>query len=85
MTTTDGDHFNATLLVVDDRGVTVKPVTRVPEAPRQVHYDHLGQLELTGAGNSPGEKAAGVVAAIATGAGVFFGVLLLLFALSGDS
>lgn len=82
--TIDGDRFNATLLVVDDSGVTVKPTSRVPEPPRHVAYDHLGQLELRNTGGSPGDRAAAIGIGIATGAGVFFGVLLLLFAFSSD-
>jgi hypothetical protein len=82
--TTDGDRFSATLLVVDDHGVTVKPITRIPEPPRQVSYDHLEQLELASAGSSHGDRTAAVVIGIATAAGVFFAGLLLAFALSGD-
>jgi hypothetical protein len=82
--TTDGDRFNATLLIVDGTGVTVKPRTRVPEPPRHVTFDHLTQLELQSAGSSPGDRFAAVGIGIATGAGVFLGSLFLLFALFGD-
>ena len=82
--TIDGDHFNATLLIVDDTGVTVKPTTRVPEPARHVTFDRLAQLELQSTGSSPGERVAAVGIGIATGAGVFLGSLFLLFAFFGD-
>jgi hypothetical protein len=82
--TTDGDRFNATLLIVDDTGVTVKPTTRVPESARHVTFDRLAQLELQSSGSSPGDQVAAVGIGIATGAGVFLGSLFLLFALFAD-
>ena len=82
--TIDGDHFNATLLIVDAGGVTVKPDTRLPEPPRHVPFDRLGQLELRDNSSSPGNRAAAVGIGIATGFGVFMGGMYLLFALFGD-
>jgi len=82
--TIDGDRFNGTLLVVDESGVTVKPTSRVPEPPRHVAYDHLGQLELRSTGDSPGDRAAAIGIGIVSGAAVFFGALLVMFALSSD-
>jgi hypothetical protein len=75
--TTDGEHLTAVLLTVDEAGITVKPRTRIPEPARQVPFDRLAQLELAGEGANIA-KAAAVGGAV--GAGVFLGLLMLLFA-----
>jgi hypothetical protein len=82
--TTDGDRFKATLLVVDATGITVKPMTRVPEPPRHVAFSQLAQLEPQATGSSSGDRIAAVAIGVATGTGVFLGSLFLLFALFGD-
>jgi hypothetical protein len=82
--TMDGDRFRATLLVVDAAGVTVKPVTRVPEPPRHVAFGALSQLELETTSSSSGDRIAAAAIGIATGTGVFLGSLMLLFAFFGD-
>jgi hypothetical protein len=69
--------LTAVLLTVDEAGITVKPRTRIPEPARQVPFDRLAQLELAGEGANIA-KAAAVGGAV--GAGVFLGLLMLLFA-----
>jgi hypothetical protein len=75
--TTDGERRTAVLMRVDDTGITVKPKTRIPEPVQQVPFDHLTQLELARA-DSNIAKAAAIGGAV--GAGVFLGLLTLLFA-----
>ena len=75
--TTSGERLTAVLLVVDDVGVMVKPKTRIPEPPRQVPFDRLAELELAPEGSSLA-KAAAIGGAV--GAGVFFGLMIILFA-----
>ena len=64
-------------MTVDDAGITVKPKTRIPEPARQVPFDRLAQLELARDGSNIA-KAAAIGGAV--GAGVFLGLLMLLFA-----
>ena len=75
--TTDGERVTAVLMIVDDTGITVKPRTRIPEPARQVPFDRLVKLELAGEGASVA-RAAAVGGGV--GAGVFLGLLMLLFA-----
>ena len=75
--TTDGERLTAVLMIVDDSGITVKPRTRIPEPARQVPFDRLVKLELAGEGASVA-RAAAVGGGV--GAGVFLGLLMLLFA-----
>src|SRR2546428_14131942 len=39
--TSDRDRFTPSLLLVDDTGITVKPRTRMSEAPRPIPCDRL--------------------------------------------
>ena len=75
--TTSGERFTAVLLVVDDAGVTVKPKTRIPEPARQIPFDRLAELELAPAGSNLAKSAA---IGGAVGAGVFFGLMMIVFA-----
>jgi hypothetical protein len=75
--TAGGERLTAVLLTVDDAGITVKPRTRIPEPARQVPFDQLVQLELAREGSNIA-KAAAIGGAV--GAGVFLGLLMLLFA-----
>jgi hypothetical protein len=74
--TSDGDHFSASLLIVDDTGITVKPKTRVPEPVRHVTFDRLEQLELERENSGPANRAGAIGVGIGAGAGTFFGLLL---------
>jgi hypothetical protein len=75
--TTGGERLTAVLLTLDEAGITVMPKTRIPEPARQVAFDRLAQLELARDGSNLA-KAAAVGGAV--GAGVFVGMLMLLFA-----
>jgi hypothetical protein len=75
--TTDGERLTAVLLTTDEAGITVMPKTRIPEPARRVAFDRLAQLELARDGTNLA-KAAAVGGAV--GAGVFVGLLMLLFA-----
>jgi hypothetical protein len=75
--TTDGDRLTAVLLTADDAGIIVKPKTRIPEPARQVPFERLAQLELAPDGPNAA-KAAAIGGGV--GAGVFLGLLMLLFA-----
>jgi hypothetical protein len=75
--TTDGERLTAVLMIVDDSGITVKPRTRIPEPARRVPFDRLVQLELAREGASVA-RAAAIGGGV--GAGVFLGLLMLLFA-----
>lgn len=75
--TTDGERLTAVLMIVDDSGITVKPKTRIPEPARQVPFDRLVKLEIAGEGASVA-RAAAIGGGV--GAGVFLGLLMLLFA-----
>jgi hypothetical protein len=82
--TTAGDRFNATLLLVDDTGITVKPKGLEPALILHVAFDRLDQLKMQAQGQGPGSRAAAIGTGIGVGAGVFFGLLGLLFAVAGD-
>ncbi|MEO8256371.1 MAG: hypothetical protein ABI868_03410 [Acidobacteriota bacterium] len=75
--TTGGERLTAVLLTVDDSGLTVKPRTRIPEPARHFPFRGLAQLELARDGSNLA-KAAAIGGGV--GAGVFLGLLLLLFA-----
>ena len=76
--TTDGKRTTAVLAIVDDTGITIEPKTRRPEPPRHIPFDQLAQIELKEHGGMGGGKAAAI--GVATGAGTFFGILLILLA-----
>ena len=75
--TTDGESLTAVLLTADEAGITVMPKTRIPEPARPVAFDRLVQLEIARDGANLA-KAAAVGGAV--GAGVFVGMMMLLFA-----
>jgi outer membrane protein with beta-barrel domain len=77
------DRLTAELLAVDDAGILVRPRTRVRESSRRIGFDRIEQLRLH-LGPSPPARAGAVAAGIGTGAGVFFGVLMMLFAAFGS-
>jgi hypothetical protein len=43
--TNDGHRMRAVLMAVDELGILVKPVTRVPEPSRRVPFDSLDALD----------------------------------------
>jgi opacity protein-like surface antigen len=76
-------RVTAELLVVDDHGVLIKPRTRIAEPNRRITFDRLEQLRLH-VGPSPSERFGAVAAGVGTGAGMFFGILAILFAAYGS-
>jgi hypothetical protein len=81
--TSDGDRVSASLLVVDDTGITVKPRVRRPEPSRHIGFDRLEQLEIEPQNAGPGARAAAIGVGIATGIGTFFGTVILVCAIGG--
>jgi hypothetical protein len=79
--TADGRRTTGVLAVVDDTGITIAPKTRRPEPPRHISFDQLTQLEPKDQDGTSAAKAAAI--GVATGAGTFFGILLLVLASSG--
>jgi hypothetical protein len=79
--TADGKRMTAVLAIVDETGITVEPKTRVPESPRHIAFDQLAQVELK-ENHSNAAKSAAI--GVATGAGTFFGILLILAAVAYD-
>jgi opacity protein-like surface antigen len=77
------DRMTAELLAVDDAGLLLKPRTRIRESSRRIGFDRIEQLRLH-LGPSPAERAGAVAAGAGTGAGVFFGVVMMLFAALGS-
>ncbi len=71
-----GTRFTATLASVDDSGIVVFPVTRIPEPGRRVAFDRLEVLALHG-GAAPGTRVGAAVAGTATGVGTFFALLAI--------
>jgi len=81
--TSDGDHFSASLMVVDGTGITVKTRTRMAEAPRHIAFDELDQLEIEAPNGGPGARAGAIGVGIATGVGTFFGTLFIICVTGG--
>jgi len=81
--TSDGDHFAASLLVVDATGITVKPRTRMSEAARHLAFDRLEQLEIEPLNGGPGARAGAIAVGIATGVGTFFGTFFIACLFAG--
>jgi hypothetical protein len=75
--TTDGERLNAVLMAVDDTGITVKPRTRIPEPARPLPFDRLAELELA---REDSNIAKAAIVGGGVGAGVFLGLMMLLFA-----
>jgi hypothetical protein len=76
---TDTDRgFTATLLAVNQDGVTVQPRTRVPEPLRTLPFDSIERIEIVSEKGANMAKAAAVGGAV--GAGTFLGLLMVLFA-----
>jgi len=78
----NGQRFRATIVQADADAVTLLPKTRLPVEVQSVAYAEIASLERRNHGGISGGKAAAIGAA--SGAGGFFGALLILFALFGD-
>jgi hypothetical protein len=77
----DGRRMRATLIGVREDAVLLQPKTRVPVSVQAVPYDAIVQMEPRKGGHSAGKA---VAIGIATGVGVFFGIMALLVAAVGD-
>jgi hypothetical protein len=81
--TSDGDHFAASLLVVDATGITVKPRTRMLEPAQHLAFDRLEQMEIEPLNGGPGARAGAIAVGIATGVGTFFGTFFIACLFAG--
>jgi hypothetical protein len=77
----DGRRIRATLVDVREDAVLLQRKTRIPVAIEAVPYDAIVRIEPRKAGQSP---AKAIAIGAATGVGVFFGIMALLFAVVGD-
>jgi hypothetical protein len=75
-----GERFKGTFMGVEGDGVRVQPSTRIPVPPRVVPLGDLVQLRLS-TGNG-GSVAKAIIVGVASGAAVFFGLLLVAIAAS---
>ncbi len=76
-----GERFKGTFMGVEGDAIRVQPSTRIPVPPRVVPLADLMQLRLASAGNG-GSVAKAVIIGVASGAAVFFGLLLVAVAAS---
>jgi hypothetical protein len=79
--TTDGKRLTAILAIVDSTGITLESKTRVPEPPRHIPFDQLSRLELKKKESSVAQR---VAIGVATGAGTFFAIFLIMLAAYED-
>jgi hypothetical protein len=77
----DGRRVRATLIGVREDVVLLQPKTRVPVPVQAVPYHAIVQMEPRKGGHSAGKA---VAIGVATGVGVFFGVMALLVTAVGD-
>ena len=74
----DGQRFRATLVGTREDAVLLQPRTRVPVPVQPVPYAAVLSLERRSEGGMSAGKAAAI--GVATGAGTFFAILLILLA-----
>ncbi|MBI2833035.1 MAG: hypothetical protein HYX76_01240 [Acidobacteria bacterium] len=79
---TSGRKERAILLAIEPAGVIVKPKTRVPKPERYIRFDELESVELQPANGTNVGKA--IAIGVASGVGTFFGIMLLLLAITDD-
>jgi hypothetical protein len=77
----DGRRLRATLVGVRDDAVLLQARTRIPVAIEAVPYDAIVRMEPRKAGHSAGKA---VAIGVASGVGVFFGIMAVLVAALGD-
>ncbi len=77
----DGRRIHATLVGVGDDAVLLQPKTRIPVPIQAIRYEEIVRIEPRRAGSSPGRA---VAIGIATGVGVFFGILAIVAATISD-
>ena len=78
--TTSGRRMTATLMAVDDEGVIVKRVSRVPEPAVSIPFSELARLEREQKGGFSIGKALGV--GVAAGAGAILTMFFIAMSLS---
>ena len=78
----NGQRFRATIVQTSADAVTLLPKTRLPVPVQSVAFEEIASLERRQHGGISGGKAAAI--GVASGAGGFFGALLILLALVGD-
>jgi hypothetical protein len=71
----DGRRFRATLVGTQDTAMLVQPKTRIPVPIQAVPYDEVTRIERTRPGVTAGKA---IAIGVATGVGVFFGILALM-------
>jgi hypothetical protein len=79
---TNGQRFRAILVGATDEGVLLQPKTREAVPVQRVSYEAIASLERRTEGGVGPAKAAAI--GVGSGVGVFFGLLLILFAAVGD-
>lgn len=77
----DGRRIRATLVGSRDDAVLLQPKTRIPVAIQAVPYDAIVRMEPRKGGHSAGKA---VAIGVATGVGVFFGIVALIAAAYAD-
>jgi len=77
---TNGDSMRATLIKATPQGIVVQRNTRVPEPPIDIPAAELARVTLDQGGGTSTAKAIGI--GIAAGAGTFFALIALAFAIS---
>ena len=78
----NGQRFRATIVQPSADAVTVLPKTRLPVPVQSVAYEEIVSLERRQHSGISGGKAAAI--GVASGAGGFFGAMLIVLALVGD-
>ena len=77
----DGQRVRAMLVGVRDDAVLLQPRTRIPVPVQAVPYDAIVRMEPRKASHGAGKA---VAIGVASGVGVFFGIMAILFAAIGD-
>ena len=77
-----GRGLKGTLMVVEPDAIVVKPKTRVARPERRLSYTDIEFVEVQERSGTNIAKAA--VIGVATGAGAFFGLMLVAFAIIDD-
>jgi hypothetical protein len=77
----DGTSFRGTLMKATADAIVVQKNTRIPETPIEVPLAQIARVTVDGGG---GAVARNVAIGVATGVGVFLGIMAILAATLGD-
>jgi hypothetical protein len=77
-----GKDVKGTLMVVEADAIVIKPKTRIARPERRLPYSDIEFVELQE--RNGGNVAKSVAIGLATGAGAFFGLMLLAIAVIDD-